>query len=103
MSYQIVVTYDTGDTFHQEHDVEGTIERTWQNGKKSRGFMEWEDLDKAKKALKDIEEHYHCYMIYIRSGMQVRMIRLLPRRRQRGHLGFLFLKKIQSFTLIIGR
>ena len=51
MSYQIVVTYDTGDSFHQEHDVEETVN------------MEWNDLDKAKQALKDIESHYHCYMI----------------------------------------
>ena len=49
--YGIKVIYDTGDTFHQEHDVEYTLSLTWEN------------LDKAKQALKDIEEHYHCYMI----------------------------------------
>jgi membrane carboxypeptidase/penicillin-binding protein len=49
--HKITVTYDTGDSFHQEHDLKHDLELTWGN------------LDKAKQALKDIEEHYHFYMI----------------------------------------
>lgn len=47
--YSIVITYDTGNSFHKEHDVERKIEK-----------IEWDRLDKAKQALKDLEEHYFC-------------------------------------------
>ena len=50
--YKIEVTYDTGDTFHQEHDVRSVVDE-----------LEWKSLTKAKKALKDIENHYKCYMM----------------------------------------
>lgn len=50
--YSIEVTYDTGDSFHQEYDVKHMI-----------GEVEWKSLKKAKQALKDLEAHYHWYMI----------------------------------------
>jgi len=50
--YRVEITYDTGDSFHQEHDVKHVIEE-----------IEWASLEKAKQALKDIEEHYMLYMI----------------------------------------
>ena len=49
--YGIEITYDTGDSFHQEHDVKHMLGMTWKN------------MDKAKQALKDIEDHYKVYMI----------------------------------------
>jgi len=49
--YKIKVTYDTGDSFHQENDVTGFLD------------IEWKRKDRAKQALKDIEAHYHDYMI----------------------------------------
>tara|TARA_R110000824_G_scaffold12226_7_gene53652 strand:- start:61771 stop:62181 length:411 start_codon:yes stop_codon:yes gene_type:complete len=50
--YSIEITYDTGDSFHQENGLTETISK-----------VSWDDMDKAKKALKDIEDHYHQYMI----------------------------------------
>lgn len=49
--YGITVIYDTGDTFRRENDVEHTLNITWNN------------LDKAKQALQDIQEHYRCYTV----------------------------------------
>ena len=49
--YRIKITYDTGDSFHQEHDVEGYLN------------VKFSNPDKAKKALKDIESHYKFYMM----------------------------------------
>lgn len=50
--YVIAITYDTGDSFHQENGVVSTVEE-----------LSWTSLTKAKKALKDIEKHYYNYMI----------------------------------------
>lgn len=50
--YKIEITYDTGDSFHQENDVKHMIEE-----------IKWESLEKAKQALKDIKEHYMFYMV----------------------------------------
>ena len=50
--YRIAITYDTGDSFHQENGVVDVI-----------SDISWATLTKAKKALKDIEHHYHYYMI----------------------------------------
>jgi len=49
--YGIKIIYDTGDSFHHEYDVEHMLN------------LKWKDIEKAKKALKDIEDHYSCYMI----------------------------------------
>ena len=49
--YLIEVTYDTGDSFHQEHDVKHIVKE-----------LKWKSLTKAKKALKDIVNHYKFYM-----------------------------------------
>jgi len=50
-SYTINITYDTGDSFHTENGVEGTINLSWRN------------LKKAQQALHDIQMHHACYMI----------------------------------------
>ena len=50
--YKIEVAYDTGDSFHQEHDVKHVINE-----------VSWNSLSAAKRALKAIEQHYHFYMI----------------------------------------
>lgn len=50
-TYKIEITYDTGDSFHQEYGVKSTLP------------ILWNDLSKAKQAIKDIEEHYHYVMI----------------------------------------
>ena len=49
--YTILITYDTGDTFHYVHGATETIR------------VQWEDSAKAKAAKKDIDAHYHYYMI----------------------------------------
>ena len=49
--YLIQVTYDTGDSFKREDGVEQYLN------------LKWENLDKAKKALKELTEHYHLYML----------------------------------------
>jgi len=49
--YRIKITYDTGDSFHRKDDVVEYLK------------LEFKNIDKAKQALKDIEEHYYCYMI----------------------------------------
>lgn len=49
--YSIMITYDTGDSFHQVHGEEHTLP------------MSWSSLEKAKQALQDIQAHYHFYMI----------------------------------------
>ncbi len=48
MTYEIEVTYQTGDTFGSEDVTE-------------RVGMEWNTLEKAQAALKRIEEHYRWY------------------------------------------
>ena len=50
--YRIEITYDTGDSFHQEHDCKHVINE-----------IKWKSLDSAKAALKDIKNHYMFYMI----------------------------------------
>ena len=50
--YKIQITYDTGDSFHQENGLMENVEG-----------IQWKSLTKAKKALKDIEKHYHFYMM----------------------------------------
>lgn len=47
--YKIKITYDTGDSFHTEHDVEGLVEASWNN------------LDIAKENLQRIKEHWQYY------------------------------------------
>lgn len=47
--YKIKYNYDTGDSFHNEYDVEGNLE------------LEWQNLEIAKANLKRIEEHYKQY------------------------------------------
>lgn len=49
--YKIKITYDTGDSFHQEHGLTEHLK------------MKWSNLDKAKQALRDIEAHYKHYLI----------------------------------------
>ena len=49
--YKVTITYDTGDSFHREDGVIEDLE------------MQWVSIDKAKQALKDIEEHYFFYMM----------------------------------------
>ena len=50
MKYKIQINYDTGDSFHNETDCTETLN------------MSWDNLDKAKQALKDIKEHHEFYM-----------------------------------------
>jgi len=50
MKYKIKIDYDTGDSFHTERDCEAFLE------------LEWKDLDKAKQALKEIQDHYTYYL-----------------------------------------
>lgn len=47
--YTIKYTYDTGDSFKNEYDLEDTIDISWDN------------LDIAKKNLERIEQHYKQY------------------------------------------
>ena len=47
-----MITYDTGDSYHHESGVKSYLEG-----------IEWKDSKKAEKALRDIEAHYHYYMI----------------------------------------
>jgi hypothetical protein len=54
MKYQIIITYQTGDSFSSE-------ERTSPLG------MEWTSLDRAKEALQAINEHYILYMLLNKS------------------------------------
>ncbi len=49
--YSIKVIYDTGNSFHKEYGVEHDIK------------LSWLSLEKAKQALRDIQAHYHFYMI----------------------------------------
>lgn len=49
--HKLKITYDTGDSFHHEYGVTGEVD------------LKWTKLEKAKKALKDIEAHYKWYMI----------------------------------------
>lgn len=49
MCYDILITYDTGDSFHQEYDVKGIIE------------IKTSNLDLAKENLQRIKEHYDFY------------------------------------------
>ena len=49
--YKIKIVYDTGDSFHTERDVTEYLSITF------------EDKEKAKKAIKDIEEHYDLYVL----------------------------------------
>ena len=48
--YRIETIY--GDSFHQEHDVSHLITE-----------VSWKSLSQAKKALNDIKNHYHYYVI----------------------------------------
>lgn len=57
MKYRIKYTYDTGDSFGQEHDCVGYLESTW------------EKLDVAKDNLRRIKEHYLFYMDRERSHL----------------------------------
>lgn len=50
--YKIMITYDTGDSFHQENGVKKYVEE-----------VSWKNVDEAEKSLKDIEEHYQYYMM----------------------------------------
>jgi hypothetical protein len=50
--YSIEITYDTGDSFHKENDVKGAVRE-----------ISWKNEEKAKQAIKEIEEHYMCYMV----------------------------------------
>ena len=50
--YSIKIIYDTGDSFHKCEGVEEVIEE-----------ISWAKLEKAKQALRDIQAHYHLYMI----------------------------------------
>ena len=50
MKYIIKIIYDTGDSFHTEKDCEEFLK------------LEWNDLDKAKQALKEIKDHYTYYL-----------------------------------------
>lgn len=47
--YKIRVDYNTGDSFHSEHNVEGWLEPTWTS------------LEIAKENLQRIKEHYEYY------------------------------------------
>ncbi len=52
--YSIQITYDTGDTFHNEYGLTRNLD------------LQWDDLEKAKQAVKDIESHYknHIHLKY---------------------------------------
>ena len=47
--FKIIYNYNTGDSFHQEHELHGEIETTWEN------------IEIAEENLKRIEEHYSFY------------------------------------------
>jgi len=48
--YAVKIIYDTGDTFHNEYGLERTLD------------IEWNNIEKAKQAIKDIENHYKNFM-----------------------------------------
>lgn len=50
--YSVKIIYDTGDSFHRTDGVEEIIRD-----------ISWTKLEKAKQALRDIQAHYHLYMI----------------------------------------
>lgn len=48
--YKIKITFDTGDSFHRERDIEEYLDIVFSN------------KNKAIKAMKDIEDHYTAYV-----------------------------------------
>lgn len=72
MSYQIHAEYETGDS-NGRHDTSTTLE------------MVWEDLEKAKAALKRLEEHYRWYDG--RDSWEVRYKKVAPPEEPAWHVG----------------
>lgn len=56
--YSIEITYDTGDTFHNEYGLTRTLD------------IQWNNIEKAKQAIKDIENHYKNH-IHLRCNYSV--------------------------------
>ena len=48
--YKIKITYDTGSTFQQEHGVERILD------------IEFDTIEEAEDAVRDIEAHYETYL-----------------------------------------